>query len=1051
MSLRITFPSSAMFVLLMAGPLSPGAFADIITWDGTCGNNLWDSTCFAGVANNWQPNFLPTTSDDAVIPDGFGVIVFNLSSQAVNSITVNGTSGLRIDGFLNVLNPSIVTGLEMINAKTLFATGPITFNGTNSGDKGILDGPGGFVNNGDFLAGISIKSLFVNQGGGTMRFSSTHQADDLVNHGTIVLRTNSLVNQSIGRIRLESGGTLELNGSAGAGQSTLGGKIEMNGGTIWINDGSMRISSGTNRVMFSGGLINLIGTGFSTLHFNTGEIHFNGLTHITGDGLLEWTTPVVIDQPLSVTVSANLLVPKSGFIPDDLHLNSDLNNHGHLLMSRIATMSGAGAINNFGTLLISNNVTFTAGLFNNRSATIASGFAIGMGYYQTTGSGTSRFTSSSGSYIVDIAGVTNAGVTINRGRTTADMGSAAWAVRMKAPYDQIDGGETEAMNGVIQFEGGGFAGNTFSALNSGTLFWERGHYMMGSAVELSGAGPIRIGNLFDGSASPVFDGGGGTITFKGSQVRLERGLLKSTGDAVYRNVGNMIWLGGSIGATSEPPLRTLFKNEGDGILSITSGISKTVHGIIINDGFVTQNDSITLNWNGRLMNRDGTWRFIDTLNISPGPNAVSGSVSVVNTGELIVDTDAATDTVTINVPFNVGSSAGKVRVSKGRLSLPLQSLVMSTGGLFKSEGTWIDEPGTNAVIQWPVDMKAIEGSVRLESDNNARLRKLERIGDGTTNSLSKFHLTGEQEIDQTLRIKPWGGLSGDVGARIRLTSDVYRIEVEHNATLGGDFTVDGNVRVDAGDVRPGQSPGVLTITGDLVYSNGQTFIEMAGTGPANFDHLVVSGTVFLAGSVVPSLIDGFLPNPGDQFVFLNAGAVSNAYEGVNLMNAGGRRTFSLAHSSTSVTLVAAMTNYATYAEWRDVVFPDSLATNSAVSGPGVDADGDGLANGLEYLFALSPGLSNANPVTVEGFAAATVTNGPQWTLTFPFAADVTDVEVVFEATDDLLHPAWTMVNHQIIATNDVDPAPVLAALIQMPTGLTHRASMRLSVLLADPE
>jgi len=98
MSFRIESILFAIFVLFMPARMSPYIYADTITWDGTCGNNLWDATCFAGVANNWQPNTLPAASDDAVIPDGFGVIVFNVTSQAVNSITVNGTSGLRIDG-----------------------------------------------------------------------------------------------------------------------------------------------------------------------------------------------------------------------------------------------------------------------------------------------------------------------------------------------------------------------------------------------------------------------------------------------------------------------------------------------------------------------------------------------------------------------------------------------------------------------------------------------------------------------------------------------------------------------------------------------------------------------------------------------------------------------------------------------------------------------------------------------------------------------------------------------------------------------------------------
>ncbi len=88
--------------------------------------------------------------------------------------------------------------------------------------------------------------------------------------------------------------------------------------------------------------------------------------------------------------------------------------------------------------------------------------------------------------------------------------------------------------------------------------------------------------------------------------------------------------------------------------------------------------------------------------------------------------------------------------------------------------------------------------------------------------------------------------------------------------LRGSGTVTGNV-ANAGQVAPGTSPGVLINDGNYSQTaNAGLNIEIGGlTLGSQFDQLQVNGTVTLDGTLNISLLNGFVPTPGDQFVILN--------------------------------------------------------------------------------------------------------------------------------------------------------------------------------------
>ena len=96
------------------------------------------------------------------------------------------------------------------------------------------------------------------------------------------------------------------------------------------------------------------------------------------------------------------------------------------------------------------------------------------------------------------------------------------------------------------------------------------------------------------------------------------------------------------------------------------------------------------------------------------------------------------------------------------------------------------------------------------------------------------------------------------------------------ALAGGVLQGGGSVRsVDnaGGTVRPGSSPGTLTVLGDYAQgASGVLETEVAGTAPGTqFDVLAVGGTASLGGTLA-ILSSGFTPALADTFRILTAGA-----------------------------------------------------------------------------------------------------------------------------------------------------------------------------------
>ena len=126
-----------------------------------------------------------------------------------------------------------------------------------------------------------------------------------------------------------------------------------------------------------------------------------------------------------------------------------------------------------------------------------------------------------------------------------------------------------------------------------------------------------------------------------------------------------------------------------------------------------------------------------------------------------------------------------------------------------------------------------------------------------------------------------GTINVSVGTVILKTTTGGSVNVAAGASFGGTGTILGDLN-NTGTLAPGNSPGILTIAGNLSLNSGGTLkIEIAGADLGQFDQVNVGGSAILGGTLIIRILDGFTPQAGQQFAFLNAsGGLSGSFDGV---------------------------------------------------------------------------------------------------------------------------------------------------------------------------
>jgi autotransporter-associated beta strand protein len=183
------------------------------------------------------------------------------------------------------------------------------------------------------------------------------------------------------------------------------------------------------------------------------------------------------------------------------------------------------------------------------------------------------------------------------------------------------------------------------------------------------------------------------------------------------------------------------------------------------------------------------------------------------------------------------------------------ALGVTIGSLAGVEGTLVALGANNLTVGSNNLSTTFSGMIQDGGLNGGTGGSLTKIGTGT------LHLTGANTYTGNTNVNR-GVLQVDGS----ITSDTF---VNHRGTLAGRGTINGNV-MNSGKVSPGDSPGMLTVVHNYTQAQYATLmIQIAGTSTGQFSVLNVLGNANLNGFLDPVLLNGFVPDIGDSFIFLN--------------------------------------------------------------------------------------------------------------------------------------------------------------------------------------
>jgi len=578
-------------------------------------------------------------------------------------------------------------------------------------------------------------------------------------------------------------------------------------------------------------------------------------------------------------------------------------------------LPGGGANINAGTLLASGGGTFEVNgagqTLDNRFGTITAlnGSRAIISGFGTTVSGGTLSTAGSGvvgmlGSLVNLSGVTNTGTFAIPGT----FSPAAVLGITGASTNTGTMGVFEAGKGVI------LLGSTLH--NTGTLLASGG-----GTLEVNGAG-----QTLDNSSGTIRALDGSRVVVSGFGTTVSGGTLSTAGSGVVGMSGSLVNLSGvtNTGTFAIPgnfSPASVLEIKGTSTNTGTMGLFEAGKGVILTSGTLTNTGTLQASGGGNLQFNGGTINnssgTITALNgslvtlfngatVSGGTIATGGSgVVEVFTGA-IANLNGVTNTGTFSLPdkatleitgtsTNTGTmgtfapGTGVVALSPGR-DLNNAGTLQASGG-----GTFEVNMGGGGIINNTGTLQAIGGST-LEVFNGGTVTNK---GTFFVDGVSKLIFSGVPSITNSGMVGiASGGTLDTRGSNYVQTAGVTNVNgvlstapglVDiRGGTLSGAGAVVGDVK-NGGTVAPGNSPGILLVTGNYTQTSaGLLDIEIGGLAAGSgYDQLRVFGDASLAGTLDVDLIDSFAPT-ADAFFdilltgFFFPGSVSGTFNTVDL-------------------------------------------------------------------------------------------------------------------------------------------------------------------------
>jgi len=259
----------------------------------------------------------------------------------------------------------------------------------------------------------------------------------------------------------------------------------------------------------------------------------------------------------------------------------------------------------------------------------------------------------------------------------------------------------------------------------------------------------------------------------------------------------------------------------------------------------------------------------------------------VRDGAQLIGTEGITNAGTFDLIGNMTLESNVSNTGTIELHRAISGAILnSTGGIVitnETSGT-INYPGNQSDV---VNVDIVNnGDFNRTGGNNSQAFITGNFTNTATGTIDALGITGirfkgdlvndgmivsTSTIPSGIFIEPGGTLKNNT---------TITASVGNAGTVFGDLSTFGEFRnFSNGMLKPGNSPGTMTFTGDLISDNGSSIeIEIGGTIPGtDYDQLLISGTALLNGTINLSFINGYTLTPGETIVFIEAAVITGNF------------------------------------------------------------------------------------------------------------------------------------------------------------------------------
>jgi hypothetical protein len=890
-------------------------------------------------AANWDVEVVPVTAN---LTSGRSVVIAqNCSMNDVvvtfasgTSLTVNTSKSLSagLNTYITIASGATLT----VQAGGSISQGRITNTGTMniSGSYTafyMTNNSGGQLNilSGGSYACPACAEAF--QAGGTINNSGTmHVGTASTWQGTINNNAGGTITDGGNGAQIQLGASSTLNnygsfvsrtaGTSGIFNNYPTGTLTMpatcnftvKSGSTFTNDGTVTVGNSDNFFYVnSGGTV-------------TNNATFKGIGTVTQSGTFSNVSPAAINpgnSPGKLTVSGSLDLG-SGTYNCEINGTVQGTSYDWLAVSGNATLTNA-------TLTVTWGFTPTAG----QTFTVL-----------TCGSRTGEFATvniPAVSGLVFTVTHSAGGVTISASSapvTYTFTGSGNWSSAGNWDANGIPPTPLLPGNAIVINGSGTCTMDVNQTLNAGATLTVNASKTLtiSGAFTLTNHGSMTInGTLSKSSAnSTLTNSATGSITVpSGGALNNDSGSFSNAGTLTTNS-------GGTFGNGSGTFTNSGTYNNGGSNYSTYGGFSNS--GTITNTGTMTGSQYINIQNSGSWTNSAGGSMTMNSL-VNSGASASLTNNGTMNVGLNNSKTFVNNATFTVNY-FDETNNSGATWTNSSGATFTVGAVPFSNAGTFNNDGTMtLNQNGNTGSTFANTGTFNCAGTLTLNSGSatNAATKTISLSGtlnlnsafaftnngiingggtlnvaggslanNGSISSLGLIGLTG----NGTLTVASGSTFSTSNGSNTNITSGTLTVNSGATATMGGQLdifsggtlNVNGAMTVsgfafnnagiikgsgtitpttalsNSGFLRPGNSPGTLSFSGDLHLGSGTYTAEVDGTTAGQFDLLAVSGTATIGGSSKLHLIFSVPIINGTTFDVLTAGTVSGSFSGGNV-------------------------------------------------------------------------------------------------------------------------------------------------------------------------